>query len=230
MNLADILKTIYSPLQTFTKIGESKVSFLDGLLFFVFIYTLVLGFSYALLSISTYGFEFIIPFLIGIPPILFLSSVSVMGYILSLILGFIEVLFLSILLHGFSKYVNKGKGTFNSVFTCVSLSQIVNIFPLLIIPLITLLSHTRSLYGLIFGIGMFGYLGLTIFWKYLLYAYSIMSTHKLKVSSVIISIILTLVAYLLVFPLISMWFVQAVPSSVLEIGYFGLPRIETGIR
>lgn len=230
MNLADILRTIYSPLQTFSKISESKASFLDGLLFFIFIYTLVLGFSYAFLSISTYGVQFIVPFLIGIPPVLFLSSVSAMGYLLSLILGLIEVLFLSVLLHGFSKYVHKGKGSFNSVFTCVALSQVVNIFPLLIIPLTSFLSYSSSLYSIIFVMGIFAYLGLTIFWKYLLYAYSIMSTHKLNTSSVLISIILTLVAYLLVFPLISMWFVKFVPSGVLEIGYLGLPRIETGIR
>lgn len=236
MGLGDTARTIYSPIATFERIRGLKPSFVDGLLFFLFVYTFSLGFNYAVLSAINvrYGLEMIIPFTIGIPAVLFLSSPGIMGFVLSMSLAFIEVLLLSLLFHGFSKYVNKGVGAFTTLFTLMSLSQIVTIFPVLISPLFGLISGFAYGFGFLnifFMIGVLGYIVVTIFWRYLLYGFAIGVTHRIPEWSIVTSFILTFIAFFLIYPLIAIWFVKQVPTELLEIGRFGmLAAVETGIR
>lgn len=236
MGLYDIAKVIYSPVKTFERLKKLKPSFIDGLLFFLFTYTFSLIFNYAILSglNVSYGLEIIIPFAMGIPAVLFLSSPGVMGFILSMVLGLIEVLIISFLFHIFAKYINKGVGNFTTLFTLISLSQIVTIFPIMITPLIGLMSgfgYGFGYLGLSFIIGIFGYLFVTIVWRYLLYGFSLGITHRISQGAVIVTFVIAFIIFFLIYPLIAMWFVQQVPMGVLEIGRFGtLAAVETGIR
>jgi hypothetical protein len=223
MGIGDVFRAIHSPVETFSRIVESNPSLFDGLLFFIFVQTFVLGFCYMFMSVmpENYGMGSIIIMLIGTSPLPFLSSPGLVSYLISMFLSFVEILILSLVFHGFSKFVNKSPGSFSSIFTLLSISQIVSIFPVLIIPL-TNISYTMSQ---VFVVPMFGYIFVTTFWKYLLYGISVRTNYRLPEIKVAIAFILSFLVFFLLYPLVAAVFLSQIGQGVLDIGTFGLPSV-----
>jgi hypothetical protein len=222
MGIGNIFRAIHSPMQTFSEIEKSKPSFFDGLLFFVFVQTFILGFYYVFLSVAAenYWMGGFITLLIGIGPLPFLNSPGIVSYLISMGLAFIEIFILSLAFHGVSKYVHKGSGSFSTTFTLLSISQIVSIFPILILPF-TNMSYIMSM----LMVPLLGYITMTIIWKYLLYGFSIGITYKLSDAKIVITLILSFLVFFMVYPLICALIFTWLPREVMEAGSFGLPSV-----
>jgi hypothetical protein len=223
MGIGDIARVISSPVQTFSNIEKSKPSFLDGFLFFVFVQTFVLGFFYVFLSVigENYWVGSLIPILIGVSPLPLLSYPGIGSYLISMALAFVEIIILSLAFHGVSKYVHKGSGSFSTIFTLLSISQIVSIFPILILPFINLSPVASMLM-----VPLFGYILMTIIWKYLLYGFSIGTTYKISDAKIVVALILSFLVFFMVYPLITAALFTQVSTEIMRMGTFGLPSVQ----
>jgi len=224
VGLGDIFRVIYSPIETFSRIEKSRSSFFDGFLFFVFVQTFILGFYYVFLSMmgDNYWMGGIISMVISVSPIPFLSSPGIMSYLVSMILAFVEIIILAAVFHGVSKFVHKSTGSFSTTFTLLSISQIVTIFPVLILP------FASFSYGIVemMIVPLFGYIIMTVFWKYLLYGFTIGTSYKTGDANIVVTMILAFLIFFLVYPWILrvvLWTVAR--PEILNIGTFGLKSV-----
>lgn len=238
MNLKEIINVIISPSRTFERIKNEKYSFWEVLLTFFFIYSLSLFVSYlVLVSVSeSFGeaiLRYALPFSIGIPSALFLSTPSVVSFFLSLLLASVEVLILSSLFYLIPRFIYKVNISFNPFFLSIVLSQIVSFFPLLVMPLIEKAPSVFIGLGfpaISFLVGVAGYMIVTIIWKYILYGYSLGIIQGLSQDKAIVTFFLAYIVFMIIIPFIEVWFVKGIPSPILELGYFGAPAVETGLR
>ena len=238
MDLKEIINVIISPTQTFRRIKGEKYSFWEVFLVFLFIYSFLLFASYlVLVTVSESSAEailrYLLPFSIGIPSALFLSAPSVASFFLSLLLASVEILILSSLFYLFPRYIYKVNVPFNPFFLAIALSQIVSLFPLLIMPLVERapsLFTEASFLPISFFLGVAGYMIVTIIWKYLLYGYSLGIIQGLSQDKAIVTFFLAYIVFLIIIPFIEVWFVKEIPAPILEFGYFGAPAVKTGLR